>query len=141
MNEMVDRILTINLRNYLVMQPRPKRARKAVAYIRDRVAHYTKIKPENIKLGYDLNALIFKHYARRMSPVKVRVKIGTDTADVLPFTEETKKAVAPKTEAKGTPKEAKKEEKKAEKKEEKKEEKKPFIKIQKTEQQQNTEKK
>ncbi len=82
---MADRILTIGVRKYLVNQPRSKRARKAVKYIRDRVSHYTKIKPENIRIGYNLNALIFKKYSRTMVPVKLRVKIGTDTADVLPF--------------------------------------------------------
>ena len=84
---MADRLLTINIRKYLVTQPRTKRARKAVKYIRERVSHYTKIKEENVKLGGELNNLIFKKYSRTMVPVKVRVKIGTDTADVLPFSE------------------------------------------------------
>ena len=91
---MADRLITINIRKYLVTQPRTKRARKAVKYIRERVAHYTKLKPENVKLGYDLNNLIFKYYSIRMVPVKVRVKIGTDTADVLPFIDESMKKTA-----------------------------------------------
>lgn len=85
---MVDRLLTINIRKYLVTQPRTKRARKAAKYIKERVAHYTKLKVENVRMGQELNNLIFKEYSRRMVPVKVRVKIGTDTADILPFVEE-----------------------------------------------------
>jgi ribosomal protein L31E len=88
MNDMADRLITINIRKYLATQPRTKRARKAVRYVRERVAHFTKMKPENIKLGYELNNLIFKEYSRSMRPLKVRVKMGTDTADVLPFKEE-----------------------------------------------------
>ncbi|MCW6160486.1 MAG: hypothetical protein LVQ95_05385 [Candidatus Micrarchaeales archaeon] len=96
---MAERLITINLRKYLVKQPRTKRARKASRYVRERIAHYTKINPENVKIGYDLNNLIFKYYSRKMVPLKVRVKIGTDTADVLPYTEG--KAEAPKEEKKG----------------------------------------
>lgn len=84
---MAERLITINLRKYLVKQPRTKRARKAARYVKERVAHYTKLNPENVKLGYDLNNLIFKYYSRSMVPLKVRVKIGTDTADVLPYIE------------------------------------------------------
>ena len=84
---MAERLITINLRKYLVTQPRTKRARKAARYVRERIAHYTKIDPEKVKIGYDLNNLIFKQYSRTMVPLKVRVKIGTDTADVLPYVE------------------------------------------------------
>jgi ribosomal protein L31E len=101
---MADRLITINIRKYLVTQPRTKRARKAAKYIRERVAHYTKLKPENVKLGMELNNLIFKEYSRRMVPVKVRVKMGTDTADVLPFVEES----AQKEQTVATTKDAKK---------------------------------
>jgi ribosomal protein L31E len=100
---MVDRLLTINIRKYLVTQPRTKRARKAAKYIKERVAHYTKMKVENVRLGQELNNLIFKEYSRRMVPVKVRVKMGADTADVLPFIEEGAKkeqTVAPAKDAK-----------------------------------------
>lgn len=94
---MPERLLTINIRKYLVNQPRTKRAKKAAAYVRERVAHYTKIPEENVKIGYDLNNLIFKHYAKSMVPLKLRIKIGTDTADVLPFKED----AAPVPEEKG----------------------------------------
>lgn len=81
---MAERLITINIRKYLSTQPRTKRARKAAGYIRERVAHYTKLQEENVKLSYKLNELIFKKYAKSMVPVKLIVKIGTDTADVLP---------------------------------------------------------
>lgn len=79
--------MTLGIRKYLVKQPRTKRARKAVKFIRNRVAHYTKLSEENVKISPKLNNIIFKYYARHMTPVKLTVKIGTDTADVLPFEE------------------------------------------------------
>ncbi len=82
---MTDRVLTINIRKYLVTQPRSKRARKAIKYIRERVAHYTKLSEDNVKMSQKLNNLVFKYYSRRMVPVKLNVKIGTDTAEVVPF--------------------------------------------------------
>ncbi|MFI5412508.1 MAG: hypothetical protein ACHQX1_01305 [Candidatus Micrarchaeales archaeon] len=90
---MVDRLMTINIRKYLVTQPRTKRARKAAKYIKERVAHYTKMDIENVKMSTDLNALIFKYYSRHLVPVKVRVKMGTDTADILPFIDENSKKI------------------------------------------------
>ena len=123
---MADRMITINIRKYLVTQPRTKRAKKAAKYIRERVAHYTKLDPENVRIGQKLNELIFKYYSRRMVPVKVRVKIGTDTADVLPFAEQETKVQEPAKPAKKSilnitksepKKEAPKEEKKTQAKE------------------------
>ncbi len=102
---MAERLLTLNIRKYLVTQPRTKRARKAVKFVRERVAHYTKIKEENVKIAYTLNNLIFKHYAKSMLPLKLRVKIGTDTADVLPFSEPKKEE--PKQQAAGQKQEKK----------------------------------
>ncbi|MCL5430124.1 MAG: hypothetical protein M1504_01445 [Candidatus Marsarchaeota archaeon] len=84
---MAERLLTLNLRRYLIKQPRTKRSRKAAAYIRERVAHYTKIDEENVKISENLNMLIHRQYVRRMVPIKLLVKIGTDTADVLPYDE------------------------------------------------------
>ncbi|MCL5433442.1 MAG: hypothetical protein M1538_00480, partial [Candidatus Marsarchaeota archaeon] len=62
-------------------------ARKAIRYIRERIAHYTKIDVENVKIGYDVNNMVFKHYAKYMTPIKLKVNIGTDTADVLMYKE------------------------------------------------------
>ena len=105
---MADRLITISIRKYLVKQPRPKRPRKAAAYIRERIAHYTKLAPGDVKLSQELNDLILKHYSKSMVPVKCTVKVGTDTAEVLPFGVE--KSV-PTVVAKG---EGKKDDKKAE---------------------------
>jgi ribosomal protein L31E len=82
---MTDRLITVSIRKYLSAQPRTKRPRKAAAYIKGRIAHYTKIKPENVKISQELNSMILKHYAKKMVPVKCTVKIGTDTAEVMPF--------------------------------------------------------
>jgi ribosomal protein L31E len=84
---MAERLITLNIRKYLVKQPRTKRARKAIRYIRERIAHYTKIDVENVKIGYDVNNMVFKHYAKYMTPIKLKVNIGTDTADVLMYKE------------------------------------------------------
>lgn len=84
----------------MVTQPRSKRLNKAVKYIRERVSHYTKIKQDNVKLSKELNTLIFKKYARTMVPLKLNVKIGTDTADVFPFSEKKQQAPAQKETAK-----------------------------------------
>ena len=109
---MAERLITLNIRRYLVKQPRPKRARRAMRYIRERVAHYTKIVPENIRIGQDVNNAVFKHYAKYMNPIKLRVLIGTDTADVLMFKEgASADAKAAKSNEK-TAKENKKEDKK-----------------------------
>ena len=110
---MAERLITLNIRRYLVRQPRPKRARRAMRYIRERVAHYTKIVPENIRIGQDVNNAVFKHYAKYMNPIKLRVLIGTDTADVLMFKEgESADAKAAAKPNEKTAKENKKEDKK-----------------------------
>jgi ribosomal protein L31E len=88
---MPERIITLNLRKYLVHQPRGKRRNKAVKYIRERVSHYTKVKQENVKISQQLNSLVITKYSRTMNPLKLNVKIGTDTADVFPFSEQVAK--------------------------------------------------
>lgn len=82
---MSDRLITISIRKYLVKQPRTKRHMKAAAYIRGRIAHYTKLREEDVKLSQELNELIIKQYSRTMLPVKCTVKMGADTAEVMPF--------------------------------------------------------
>jgi ribosomal protein L31E len=83
---MAERILTINLRRYLVTQPRNKRARKAVKYIRERVAHYNKLEIDNVRINQELNSLIVKRYAREMSPVKLVVNVVNGIATATDFT-------------------------------------------------------
>lgn len=82
---MADRLLTINLRNYLVKQPVRRRHMKISGYVRERVAHYTKVDEENVKLTGDLNILMIKRHAKSMLPLKVNVKIENGMATVSPF--------------------------------------------------------
>jgi ribosomal protein L31E len=85
---MPNRIITINIRNYLVTQPRNKRTRKAVRYIRERVAHYTKTQEDNVKISKELNERIFKYYSKNMRPVKMTVSIDAGKATATPFSEQ-----------------------------------------------------
>ena len=84
-------LLTLNLRKYLSTQPRNKRARKAVDYVRDRVAHYTKTDLENVRLSQDLNSLIVRKFSRKMVPIKLNVKMDGGKAVAEPFAQEREK--------------------------------------------------
>lgn len=94
---MANRLITINLRKYLAKQPRVKRNNKAIALIRSQVARFAKVSPENVKLGQELNALVFKRYSRRPTPVKLNVAVDNGRATVTPFPEKAEKAPAPAT--------------------------------------------
>lgn len=111
MIDMANRLLTINIRKYLATQPRTRRRNKAVKYIRDRIGHYTKTRVENVKMSQELNEMIFKHYSRKMVPVKVNVSIENGIAKATPF--QAMKKEAPKAEAKAAAPAKKAEEKKA----------------------------
>lgn len=106
---MTDRLLTINIRKYLVTQPRNKRARKMARYLRDRVAHYTKTDIANVRLSQELNTLILKYYAKRMVPVKLNIKIENQIATAIPLFH------LPSQKAQPQPQAAKKDEKPAKK--------------------------
>jgi hypothetical protein len=93
---MADRLLTINLRNYLVKQPVRRRHMKISKYVRNRVAHYTKIEEEKVKLTGDLNILMIKRHSKSMLPLKVNVKIENGIATVSPFAQP-RAAAAPAT--------------------------------------------
>ncbi len=84
---MANRILTINLRRYLVTQPRNKRQKKATRYVRERIAHYTKVPEENVKLDMSLNSLIVKKHAKSMMPLKLDISIEGGKATAMPFAE------------------------------------------------------
>ncbi len=84
---MANRLITISIRKYLVTQPRTKRARKAVRYVRERIAHYTKLSSESVKLSPELSALIVKRHARSMMPVRASVSIEKGIANVSPLKE------------------------------------------------------
>lgn len=113
---MADKLLTINLRKYLVKKPYWKRPLKISGYVRERVAHYTKTPEENVKLTGALNEAMIKSYARSMLPLKLNVKIDNGIATVSPFAQPKKAttttaapkatataATAPKAEAKSAP--------------------------------------
>ncbi len=78
-------LLTINIRKYLVGQPRTKRARKAVIYVRERVAHFTKTDIENVRIDQELNSVIVKKYSKTMTPVRMNVKLEGGKAIAEPF--------------------------------------------------------
>lgn len=87
-------LLTINLRRYLVGQPRNKRKYKAIRYIRERISHYTKTDIDNVLLSQELNSLVLRRLAKSMAPVKLTVKIDNGKATAEPFAPE-KEKVAP----------------------------------------------
>lgn len=129
---MVDKLITISIRNYLVERPVRRRPMKIAKYVRERVSHYMKIDQENVKLTGDLNILMIKKHAKSMLPLKLNVKIENGIATVSPFAQPAaKKAAAAtpaKTESKATAPAAKTEKKtetKAVKAESKKEVKQP----------------
>lgn len=95
---MVDKLLTINLRNFLVKQSRRRRHMKISKYVRNRVSHYMKVDEENVKLSGNLNILMIKNHSKSMLPLKVNVKIENGIATVSPFGEA--KAAAPAAQAK-----------------------------------------
>jgi ribosomal protein L31E len=82
---MVERVMTISLRKYLSGQPRTKRKRKAIRYLRNRIAHYSSVDEENVKISRELNEMVVKHHAKQMSPVKLRVDIEKGIANAKPF--------------------------------------------------------
>ena len=112
-------LLTINMRRYLVTQPRTKRKYKAIKYIRERVSHFTKTNIDDVLLSQELNVMILKSYANRMAPIRLAVKIDGGKATAEPFKED-----VVKEEKKEEKKEGRKEAQKAVEKSTGKEEKK-----------------
>lgn len=93
---MQNRLITINMRRYLVTQPRTKRSRKAIRFLVDRVAHLTKMKPENVRISMELNSLVMKRHSRKLTPIRVNVSIDNERATVTPFVD---RKEVPKAEA------------------------------------------
>ena len=104
---MPERILTISLRQYLSTQPRNKRTRKAVRYIRERIAHYNKVEEKNVRISTDLNSRIFKSYAKSMHPIKLIVNVDKGIAMASDFNAK-KEAPKPATTKDGKPAKAEK---------------------------------
>lgn len=97
---MAERLLTLNMRKYLVAQPRTKRVKRAARYVKERVAHYTKTSYDNVKITRELNNEIVKRYARRMTPLRLRVSLENSVATVKLFAEEGKAAAKPEAKPK-----------------------------------------
>ncbi|MGC8652014.1 MAG: hypothetical protein ACP5UH_02065 [Candidatus Micrarchaeia archaeon] len=84
---MANKLVTINLRKYLVNQPRTKRIRKAISYVRAQVARHAKVDEADVKLSKELNEHIFKYAARRMTPLKLSISIDNNIATASTFKE------------------------------------------------------
>jgi len=107
---MAERLITINIRRYLAMQPRTKRVKRAARYVRERAAHYMKMDPGNVTISKDLNNRLVKYYSKKMVPVKLSAKIDNGKAVLNEFS--AAKPAEPKKEekaGKGKQQEAKKE--------------------------------
>ena len=85
MSEMAERLITINIRKYLSMQPRTKRMRRAARYIKERASHYMKIDIDNVLISKELNNRIIKYYSRKMVPIKLSAKIDNGKAVLSEF--------------------------------------------------------
>ena len=82
---MPSRLLTINLRKYLVGQPRRKRPMRVSSYVKYRIAKSINIKTDNIRISKELNSVILKKYVGSMKPLKVNINIEKEIATVTPF--------------------------------------------------------
>jgi hypothetical protein len=106
---MANRLLTINIRNYLVGQPRRKRVMRISRYIKERINQHTNVGMDNIKISSELNSIILKQHLHSMKKLKVNINVEKEKAMVTPFSDKPKpQAVAQKGDAKAKP-EAKKE--------------------------------
>jgi ribosomal protein L31E len=82
---MANRLLTINIRNYLVNQPRRKRPTRIYRWVRFRIAQQTNVREDNIKISKELNEIIMKRHIKSMKPLKVNISIDKEIATVTPF--------------------------------------------------------
>ncbi|MCL5106298.1 MAG: hypothetical protein M1331_02810 [Candidatus Marsarchaeota archaeon] len=85
---MAHKVFILNIRKYLVTQPRTKRRNKAVKFVRERIAHYTKLPLEAVKIDQTLNSMITKFSARTMNKLKLDVNIENGKAVLTHFIEE-----------------------------------------------------
>ena len=82
---MANRLLTINIRNYLVKQPRRKRPARIARYVRLKIAGAVKMKLESVKLTGELNEVMLKKHLHSMLPLKVSINVEKDKATASPF--------------------------------------------------------
>ncbi|MGC8537683.1 MAG: hypothetical protein ACP5MZ_01705 [Candidatus Micrarchaeia archaeon] len=85
---MAERLITINIRRYLAMQPRTKRVKRAARYVRERAAHYMKMDEGDVLISKELNNRIVKYYSRKMVPIKLSAKIDNGKAVLNEFSVE-----------------------------------------------------
>jgi ribosomal protein L31E len=94
---MANRLLTINIRNYLVKQPRRKRPARIARYVRYKIARATKMRLESVRITGELNQLILKKHLHSMMPLKVNINVEKDKATASPFGEKGKQATVAST--------------------------------------------
>ncbi|MCL4404609.1 MAG: hypothetical protein M1544_03120 [Candidatus Marsarchaeota archaeon] len=121
---MPAKLITINIRRYLVTQPRSRRQKRLSSYVRERIAHYTKLKEENVKLDLEMNKALVKFYSKHMLPIKTSVNVENGVAKASLYSEKKPEApVVPK--GKAAAKEQKQQQKAPEKKQDQKAAEKP----------------
>jgi hypothetical protein len=102
---MPAKLITINIRRYLVTQPRSVRQKRLSRYVRERIAHYMKVAEENVKIDMAMNSAMTKVYTKSMMPIKANVNIDNGVAKVSLYSDkkpaETQKAEAKAPEKKG----------------------------------------
>lgn len=91
---MANRILTINIRDFLVKQPRRKRPARISRWIRLRIAHSANIKSDSIKITKELNSIVQKRYLYSMKPLKVNISTDKGISTVTYFDKVAKPAPA-----------------------------------------------
>lgn len=84
---MATKLITLNIRRYLVTQPRPARRKRLSKFVRERIAHYTKISEENVKIDSEMNKALVKFYSKNMLPLKTNVNIENGVAKVSLYSE------------------------------------------------------
>jgi hypothetical protein len=95
---MANRLLTINIRDFLIRTPVRKRHMRLSNYIKLRIAKSTNVKAENIKISQDLNSLVMTKYLKSMHKLKVNINIEKEKATVTAFSE--KAPAKPSTDSK-----------------------------------------
>lgn len=97
---MANRLLTINIRDYLIKTPRRKRHMRLSNYIKMRIAKSTNVSADSIKISQDLNSQIMTKYLKSMHKLKLNISIEKDRTLVTAFSD--RPAAKPATDAKAT---------------------------------------
>ena len=104
---MPAKLITINIKRYLVTQPRSVRQKRLSRYVRERIAHYMKVAEENVKIDTAMNSAMTKVYTKSMMPIKANVNIDNGVAKVSLYSDK-KPAETQKAEPKAPEKKAEK---------------------------------